>query len=254
MIENRTVSFFIVKAWSGIMMLSILFSGCVGFSIKKPPPPEGVKENYLIENREVRFPRKSKVAFLVTSYDFIKQQNQPFFLADRDAPEYIYLDYHHGKEDVAFDEAFRERIQLFLKEECSINAFDLKRNDKFSSFAKSASLQLSDIIAWLGSNTNIDLLLVFHYSLGEKGEAHTTRRIRIFIDVDWTTKIEKFSAFTFQASAFDIQEKQRVMAYNFPAFVDPSAAVDVFITRAPEFTENTKTFYEVLSLLFGLNE
>lgn len=231
-------------------MLNILFSGCVGFSIKKPPPPEGVKENYLIENTAAGFSRNSKVAFLVTSYDFIKQQNQPFFLADRDAPEYIYLDYHHGKEDVAFDEAFRERIQLFLKEECSINAFDLKRNDKFSSFAKSASLQLSDIIAWLGSNTNIDLLLVFHYSLGEKGEAHSY----MYVYVYWETNIEKFSAFTFQASAFDIQEKQRVMAYNFPAFVDPSAAVDVFITRAPELTENTKTFYEVLSLLFGLNE
>lgn len=231
-------------------MLNILFSGCVGFSIKKPPPPEGMKENYLIENTAAGFSRNSKVAFLVTSYDFIKQQNQPFFLADRDAPEYIYLDYHHGKEDVAFDEAFRERIQLFLKEECSINAFDLKRNDKFSSFAKSASLQLSDIIAWLGSNTNIDLLLVFHYSLGEKGEAHSY----MYVYVYWETNIEKFSAFTFQASAFDIQEKQRVMAYNFPAFVDPSAAVDVFITRAPELTENTKTFYEVLSLLFGLNE
>lgn len=242
------------------MMLSILFSGCVGFSIKKPPPPKGVKKNYLIENTAAGFSRNSKVAFLVTSYDFIKQQSQPFFLAGRDVPEYIYLDYHHGKEDVAFDEAFRERIQLFLKKNCSVNALDLKRNDKFSLFTKSASLQLSDIIAWLGSNTNIDLLLVFHYSLGEKGEARASMIIPLFIavvgpvDVDWATKIEKFSAFTFQASAFDIQEKQRVMAYNFPAFVDPSAAVDVFITRAPELTENTKTFYEVLSKLFSLNE
>jgi hypothetical protein len=251
-------SFFIVNFWGLVMMLGILCSGCVGLSVEKPLPPEGVQENYLIETPEIKYSRNSKVALLVTSYDFIKQQTQPFFLSTSDAPQNIFLDYHHSKEANEFDDAFGEKVQLFLKQECSLSTLDLKDNDKFSSFAKSSSLQLVDIIDWLRSNTNINLLLVFHYSLGEKGEARasmitpsiTSFGNYTFYGASWRTKIKKFSAFTFQTCVFDIHKRTRVMAYNYPGFVNPSAAVDAFLICPSESEAPTKTFHDVLSKIF----
>jgi hypothetical protein len=115
-----------------------------------------------------------------------------------------------------------------------------------------------DIIEWLESNTNVDLLLVFHYSLGEKGEARasmivpsiTTFGNYTFYGASWRTTIEKFSAFTFQSCAFDIRKKARVMAYSFSGFVEPSAAVDAFLTCPSESEEASITFYDILSKLF----
>ena len=251
-------SFFIVNVWGLIMILGILCSGCVGLSVEKPLPPMDVEENYLIENPEIKYSRNSKIAFLVTSYDFIKQQNQPFFLSASDAPQNIYLDYHHSKEANDFDNAFSERIQLFLKQECNLSALNLKDSDKFTSFAKSSSPPLFDIIEWLRLNTKVDLLLIFHYSLGEKGEARASMILPsmrslgnyTFYGASWRTKIVKFSAFTFQTCVFDIPKRVRVMAYNYPGFVEPSAAVDAFLTCPSESEPPPITFYDVLLKIF----
>jgi hypothetical protein len=143
-----------------------------------------------------------------------------------------------------------------------MKVWDLKPNDKFSTFAKSDSFQILDIITWMRSNTDIDFLIVLHYSLGEKGEARASMIIPFFIPVGnyalygahYKTKIEKYSAFTFQASVFDIQKKERIMSYNFPGFVNPDAAVDVFVTRTPDMKTKTKIFYEILSQLFDLKK
>ena len=254
----KSRAIFIVNVGSLFITLALLCYGCVGLSVEKPLPPEDVEENYLIENLEAKYSRHSKVAFLVTSYDFIKQQTQPFFLSTSDAPQNIYLDYHHSKAANDFDNAVGQKIQLFLKQECRISTFNLKDSGKFSSFAKSKSPQLLDIIEWLQSNTNIDLLLVFHYSLGEKGEARASMispSIRsvgnyTFYGASWRTKIEKFSAYTFQTCLFDIKKSSRVMAYNYPGFVDPSAAVDALLICPAESGKKSETFYDVLSKIF----
>ena len=249
--KNRTVLFARMYLYGGIVAFCILLSGCVGFSIKKPSPPKGINENYLIENPDVKISQNSNFALLVTSYDFIKQQSQPFFLADHDVPEYIYLDYHHSADNIAFDEVFREKIQLFFKNECSVNILDMKTNKEFKYLAKSTSLQISEVIAWLKTNTNIDVLIVFHYSLGEKGEINPDMFLGAIAEAYYAFNATKIhSAFTFQASAFDVHRKERIMAYNFPDFVDPKVAVDVFITKMPDMTAKTKTFYEVLSQIF----
>ena len=131
----------------------------------------------------------------------------------------------------------------------------MKTNNEFKYLAKSTSLQISEVIAWLKKNTNIDFLIVFHYSLGEKGEIHPDMFLGAIAEAYYAfyaTKIH--SAFTFQASAFDVHRKERIMAYNFPDFVDPKVAVDVFITKVPDMPAKTKTFYEILSQLFDLIE
>ena len=202
-----------------------------------------------------------KVALLVTSYDLIKQEDQPFFLALHDIPDRIFLDYHYGKEAIDFDYALRKKIQLFLNEKFSLDVADLKDNENFYTFSKSTALRLSDIIKWVVSNTNADLLLVFQYSLGEKGEARANNIMPIFIPAgnyiiygaQYNTKIEKYSVFTFQSSTFDIKTAKRIMTYNFPEFVNPNAAVDVFASKHPNMTKDTKLFHEIFSRLFRKN-
>lgn len=252
--KNRALSFYRVSICSGIIILNILLFGCTGLSIEKPTPPPGIKGNFLIEKPEAKYPLNTKVALLVTSYDFIKQQTQPFFLTEHHVPDYIFLDYHHGKEDVDFDKALREGIMLFLNKKGSLNAFDLKSDKQFCSFASSPSLQLSNIIEWLRSNTNIELLIVFHYSIGEKGQVRGIPRLNKigdFYSVGTAfTWIETFSGFTFHASVFDIITKKRIIAYNLPIFVKPHAAVYSLYIDWPKQKKESQTFYEVLSAQF----
>ena len=246
---------------SRILILSIFLSGCVGLSIEKTLPKDA-KENYLIGKNNVTVSKNAKIGLLLTSYDFIKQQTQSYFLTERDTPERIYLDYHHGKEAVDFDKSLREKILLFFNKNFSINVLDLKENDKFLTFAQSDPHQLAGIITWIRLNTDIDFLLVFHYSLGEKGEVIASMINPYYIPAGnyalygatYKTKIEKFSAFTFQASVFDIHRKEPVIFYNFPVFVNPDAAVDVFSTRTQHIKPKIKLFYEVLSEIFYLKE
>lgn len=244
-----------------ITVLGIYSFGCFGLSITKPSRPSGIKHNYLVETSETEFTPESKVAFLITSYDFIKQQDQPYFLSGSHTPENVYLDYRHSKDDRAYDEAFGQRVQLFLAKECNISALDLKTNPDFLSYAKSRSPQLSEIVEWLGQNTDLDLLLVFHYSVGEKGTARASRISPIIIPTgnyvlygaSWDTKIEKYSAFTFQACAFDIHRTVRIMAYNLPGFVEPSAAVDAFITSQSK-SSRAVPFHDVMLQILNGNE
>jgi len=246
---------------SRILILSIFLSGCVGLSIEKTLPKDA-KENYLIGKNNVTFSKNAKIGLLLTSYDFIKQQTQSYFLTERDTPERIYLDYHYGKEAVVFDKFLREKIQLFFNKMYSMDVMDLKENNKFLNFVQSDSQQLADIITWIRLNTDIEYLLVFHYSLGEKGEVIASRIEPLYIpggnytlySATYETKIVKFSAFTFQAAVFDIQRNERVIAYNFPVFVNPDAAVDVFSTRTQHIKPNIKLFNEVLLETLFLNK
>lgn len=262
--KNRAISFNRVSICCGLIILNILLLSCTGLSIEKPTSPPGIKGNFLVEKAEGKYPLSTKVALLVTSYDFIKQQSQPFFLTEHHVPDYIFLDYHHGKENVDFDKALREGIMLFLTKKCSLNAFDLKCDTHFCSFASSSSLHLSNIIEWLKSNTNANLLLVFHYSLGEKGEFHHFNVLNIMTVVGSTannpyniktaTWIDRYTAFTFQASVFDIHTTKRVISYNFPIFVQPHAAIYSLYIDWPKKSGELQTFYEVLLSTFEPNK
>ena len=247
-----------------LIILNIFLPGCTGLSIEKPEPPAGIKGNFLVEKTEAKYPLSTKVALLVTSYDFIKQQTQPYFLTEEHVPDYIFLDYHHGKENVDFDKALREGIMLFLTKKCCLKVYDLKSDKQFCSFASASSLQLSNIMEWLKSNTDVELLIVFHYSLGEKGEFHHFNILNIMTvvgsaaenlyQIRTATWIDRFAAFTFQASVFNIHTKKRIIGYNLPIFVKPHAALYSLDIDWPKQEKELQTFYEVLSATFEPNK
>jgi hypothetical protein len=256
--KNRARSFCRVGICGGMIILNTLLVGCTGLSIEKPTSPPGIKGNFLIETPEAKYPLNTKVALLVTSYDFIKQQTQPFFITEQHVPDYIFLDYHHGKANVGFDKALRERLMLYLTKKLSLNVFDLKSDKQFCSFASSPSLQLSNIIEWLRSNTDMELFMAFHYSLGEKGQVRgipilsiTGNQYMQFYSVKTAaTWIETFSGFTFQASVFDIITEKRIIAYNLPIFVKPHAAIYSLDIDWPKPKKELQTLCEVLSTAF----
>ena len=241
-----------------LCLLSFPVFSCVGHKIEKKF--ETIESNHFIDQSNIgSIDKTDKIGFLMASYDFILQINQPFFIDEENVLEYVFLDYHQSKGHIIFDKKIREKFQFFLSNNFTFIFIDIKDNITFQSYVKkNKRLTVKELLSWLKKNSDLKKIIIFYYSIGEKGEVQAENVIPMIIPIGpyimysarWDSEMVKYSAFTYQSSIFDINSGHCQIKYNFTKFVKPNSAVDSFYTKSSDFSKNSKSFIDVLSILF----